>query len=222
MTTKSPIQAHFDDLVRSHVRPLLKGHGFAHAGNNFRRRWPDGWHIFNIQRSQWSNRESISFTFNLAVSVDSYAAFRGLDPAKPPLEYECPIRIRIGRLITEGRDYWWELHDRTLIPFLAREINIHLREAVLPWFVAQSSLDAIARLVQSELTGVWANPLVLLATIWCRESSKLQPLLERLRLNIEQQPPGEHVGTQRDELVRLEQWCRQQADGGADRVDRTP
>lgn len=109
MTAKKPAQHRFDSMVKDHLAPLLKAAGFKKQGLNFRRRWGEdgtgGWHVINIQKSQWGNRDLVNFTVNLGLACDLYTRYQGRDPVKPPTQPECCWRERIGFLMPERHDH---------------------------------------------------------------------------------------------------------------------
>jgi hypothetical protein len=106
----------FKDLLSVHLAPALKQSGFRKKGQSFGRRGDGVWGVINFQRSQWSSRECITFTINVGVWVDAVAAFRLEDTDRvprtgaPPEAY-CHWRQRIGWLLPDQRDIWWDVEE---------------------------------------------------------------------------------------------------------------
>jgi hypothetical protein len=77
--------------------------------------------IIDFQKSVSSSKAKITFTINLSIVCG-----RLLDPEGPRLErasgIHAHLRERIGMLMPEHRDKWWEITDATSIDMLAREI----------------------------------------------------------------------------------------------------
>lgn len=59
-----------------------------------------------------------------------------------PIEYECHIRKRIGKLIN-NHDYWYELDQNTNIEELKNNIYKHLAEYIFPFFENHNSMENI-------------------------------------------------------------------------------
>lgn len=75
-TPPTPTQHAFDALVREHIAPFLKNHGFRKTGLNWhlRRENPvSGWGAINIPKSVYGDRNHINFTVNLGVWFDARA-----------------------------------------------------------------------------------------------------------------------------------------------------
>jgi hypothetical protein len=110
---KSWAQQSFERLVREHLSPLLKQHGYKKVGLTWRIRReepPRAWGVVNVQKSRWCTRDDITFTVNLGVYWDG-APVPVRDPvgAQGPAESCCQVRERIGLLQDRPADRWWEI-----------------------------------------------------------------------------------------------------------------
>lgn len=186
MPPKSPTQRLYDTLLREHVRLLLKPEGFAHAGASFRRRWSDGWHVVNFQKSQWGDRHSVHFTINIGVACDAWTRFERGDPATPPSEGACPFRVRVGDFLPGDRDQWWTLDEDTNFERLTTEVVEVLRESVLPFLGKMASTKALIASLKRRSRpprgwGLVYYPLVL-ATLVRHDKSQLEKLIKQMQL----------------------------------------
>lgn len=94
------------------VHEYLKPLGFKKRGQNFIRENDEVVQAFQMQRSAYSTRQEISFTFNFGLHSKDVDRIRGA--VRPPLmlgisglqQYE-----RIGFIIPENRDVWLEIKD---------------------------------------------------------------------------------------------------------------
>lgn len=104
----------FADMIKLGVRPRLKALGFTGSGTTFV--WPSTscFSQLGIQRSQFSNRDALTFTINVT-SADRSAwdlarESRPHLPAKPsPNTFygTHAWQTRIGKLFPDGEDKWW-------------------------------------------------------------------------------------------------------------------
>jgi hypothetical protein len=161
MAERTLTQQRFDSLVQDHVGPLLKAAGFKKQALNFRRRWgaerEGGWHVINIQKSQWGDRNSISFTINIGVACDLYTRYEGKDPSKAPTESECCWRMRIGQLMKDRGDRWWELNDSRRFEHPAPEVVWAVSDLALPRLAQLSTLEGIMASLDKVKPGKYAE-----------------------------------------------------------------
>lgn len=166
---KTWAQQTFDRLVREHVAPLMKRHGYKKAGLNWRLRReddPTGWGVVNIQKSSWGNRDEILFYVNLGVWWDDLPA-----PSDPrcgpsgPNESSCHIRARLGSLADDGQDLRWDIESDRLAhagegclqPILKTLIPL-LEERGLPWIERRLTARGIAAYRRKQAEG-WVHTL---------------------------------------------------------------
>lgn len=92
MSPSEKLEAGFDEVLAAIAEPL-KARGYRKRRQDFTRRCDDGWVLVNVQRSQLNDGGELRFAVNLAATAD---VLREGDDDKPPKEYECALRVRLG------------------------------------------------------------------------------------------------------------------------------
>lgn len=150
-------QEKFDELVRDGVWPFLRAQDFKRTKANFHRAVGDNWQVVNLQKSAWSDRDSVRFTVNLAVAFDRLRdGVHDWAEGKRPPESRCHLRERLGFLLRD-EDVWWDVDPRTDVAALADTINTALEQYALPWLDARSTDEALRELLRSD-EGLRAEP----------------------------------------------------------------
>ena len=90
-----------------HVANALEPHGFKAKGSSFYRDSKDLISIINIQKSDKSSEFRLVITVNLGIYIKSIAD----NPNMPPDIWSCQWQERIGFLLPEKRDVWWEINS---------------------------------------------------------------------------------------------------------------
>jgi hypothetical protein len=88
----------FTALVRTHLVPVLRKHGYAGSGQHFHRRFGENWAAVFIERSKYSSAAEIQFMVNLGTKSAHVMAEQGLDPDQPVMELLCDWRARLGHV----------------------------------------------------------------------------------------------------------------------------
>src|SRR5438477_71865 len=100
----------FERLLKS-LRPTCADFGFKRRGQNFVKETVECWGVINFQRSRFSAPDT-SLTINLGIAAKSILSYQERDVSVPPLAHECHwTGLRIGQLMPERRDRWWDLSD---------------------------------------------------------------------------------------------------------------
>jgi hypothetical protein len=137
---KSPAQSLLDQLAARAVTPIFRADGYRKAARNFRRRRERCIQVVNVQASQWGSANELRFTINLGVfypEVHALKTFVAWQPsASGPTESQCQLRARIGRLVPENRDLWWDLKKESDLGPVAVEVERVLRDYGRPWIEA--------------------------------------------------------------------------------------
>lgn len=105
---KTDVERAFDRMLKEHVAPVLKLHGFRRKGLNWHLRRDaeaKAWGVINVQKSAWGDRNDIRFTLNLGVRADANAK----DATRAPSIRRCHESIRIGQLSPQKQDLWWKI-----------------------------------------------------------------------------------------------------------------
>lgn len=137
-------------LLDERIAPLFKRHGYKRERHRWGRRTSDGWLVFQVQSSKYSDSQSLSFTANLGVHSRAAALLLDMefDEKKIPglgVPYHTD---RIGSVMPLGQDYWWKL-DADANPFsLTRLIGLKRSdpEAASRFFTATAEDCALPHL----------------------------------------------------------------------------
>ncbi|MDP2174127.1 DUF4304 domain-containing protein [Methylicorpusculum sp.] len=132
------------------IDPVLKEYGYSRKGNTYYIELNGNWGLINFQKSQKSNSSCVIFTINIGVSLKDLVKFFTPEKAieKPTIE-DCHWRQRIGLLFENRQDKWWSVTEQTLVDELARELNEHLRNTVIPEIERHISNEKLLKLWQS-------------------------------------------------------------------------
>lgn len=146
-----------DQVASGEIARLLKREGFRKYGRTFVRARGTCQQTVNVQASVSNRADEGRFTLNLGVYFHGVAT-RLARPAagKTPKEYDATVRLRIGHLLPEERDYWWEICSHTDVEALSGEIAGHLRDLALPWLESLATLESTLHEVT---TGRFPDPL---------------------------------------------------------------
>jgi hypothetical protein len=98
----------------------------------------------NVQASQWNHGRDGRFTLNLGVYFPKVAERRGI-PAKSayPKEHESTLRTRIGALMPESPDHWWDIRDGADMRALSVEVVHAYVTFAEPWLTDMTTLENV-------------------------------------------------------------------------------
>ena len=136
----------YDLMILEGIAPLLRELGFRKRRNRFRRSDDGGWQELDFQASQWGDRDHVRFTINLCLAAAELVA---PDPG-------AHVEERMGALIGDGEDHWWEVDPATDADRLADELRGVLEERAVPWLDERRSLErllALARRAPDDFPG---------------------------------------------------------------------
>jgi hypothetical protein len=126
-------------MLKERVAPALRELGFKGSGQNFYLPVPEHYALLGFQRARFGTRHDVLFTINLLAC--SHADWTALVAARPhygpkPIlgaHYEDPVwSMRIGHLMPEPHDHWWQVLDDTDTEALADEVLGVLEEYGVP------------------------------------------------------------------------------------------
>lgn len=123
------IKAMASSLHKQHLKAL----GFGKTDTTWVRplEWPQ---VLNIQLSGFNTSEEAKFTINLGISIPALRAAWGTPARTGALkEYDCELRSRIGSLLPNRNDKWWNVSSDSDPEILLREVFGDLSEYALPW-----------------------------------------------------------------------------------------
>jgi hypothetical protein len=133
----------YDAMLRTAIGPWMRTRGFRKTRNAFFREADRNAEVVEFQASQFGTRDHVSFTINLGLVYAELSTDAATDrPARPSMGRAC-IRERVGMLMGERNDHWWQVADRTDLGHLAAELTSLLDSAALPWLDARRDLDRV-------------------------------------------------------------------------------
>lgn len=199
MSEKSPVQREFEDLIKKHLAPLFREHGFKRRGQTFARRWEAGWHVIQVQEHYRSSRDHIMFWINYAIRCDAHAVFCEDDPLKFPSEPLCEIRKRVALSGAQSETQWELWGDRRDIGVVGQVVAA-LTGSVLPWMDRCSSVDEICEMLRTTppANDFPLDSLSVVAVLLRHDPARLRPVLEQMMLDAKKSGPRD--------VRRLEDW----------------
>lgn len=134
----STVQDKFKNLLKNAVAPALREKGLKGSGQAYSIKSDDYWALIGIQKSMYSDSESLKFTINLyVVSKKQWEAGRekySYFPQKPSANTKWQIgwSERIGNLMPSRLDHWWEFHSHTSESELAQQVVEAISKYAVP------------------------------------------------------------------------------------------
>jgi uncharacterized protein DUF4304 len=126
---------------------LLKAEGFRKKGRLFYRHSSEVTTHVWFQASRWNNPGRASFTVNLSTYLPAIAEAKGEDPILEPTKVRPPhAGLRIGHLMPEQTDYWWNITSPREVESVAQQVTVALREYGLPYLARVETLEGVAEL----------------------------------------------------------------------------
>src|SRR2546422_4950306 len=121
-------------ILSSQISPFLRAKGFRRKGRTFHKWVGNNCQVVNFQGSVSSDRLHHRFTINVSVFYSElYRSWTGTDSIPEfPTEPECQWRQRIGNLLPEHRDKWWEIALDDTTDVLGAELVDALETYALP------------------------------------------------------------------------------------------
>lgn len=105
------------DILKVHVAPVLRAHGYAGSGQDFHRRVAGNWAAINVQRSKWSTGTELELTINVGTASTVVRLEDGFSGAEAAREIDCHWRNRLGDRFPQpgsmpgGGDVWWQVRS---------------------------------------------------------------------------------------------------------------
>lgn len=131
-------------MLREEVAPALRRLGMKGSSGNFTLPDPDHHLLIGFQGDRYSTAEAVRFTVNLAV-INKKAWEDGREPwwGKPSATTQGLVGTytRLGSLMPEHDDVWWELAPGTDTAALAADVVRAAEQFGLPWLMEVKSGD---------------------------------------------------------------------------------
>jgi hypothetical protein len=128
----------------SDISNVLKPFGFKKSAETFFYNKDNNIGIIDFQKGRSSVATSTLFTINLGIYSGALKVFDRFDIKSKPSISDCHWRKRVGFLLPQKQDYWWEINDKTSLPSLITEITNTLRELAIPEiqkYISDESLE---------------------------------------------------------------------------------
>lgn len=96
------------EIILQQMRAMLKPEGFRKQKRSFLVRRGDCTLVVNLQGSPYSTRDGVSVTVNVGVFSHPLAERLRLPWAVAPSLWHCHWHERLGNLMPDPRDRWWD------------------------------------------------------------------------------------------------------------------
>ena len=144
-----------NDLIKEHVAPLLKRHGFKKKDMTWNKSVNGFTQVINFQVSTYSDDQEESFTINLGLfSPEVWKVCWQKEPPKFIKEDDCFPRIRasqlFGKLSQESTDHWWRCSQGSNDNDLSNEVIALLEGKCIPFVDGLLTMQNISELYSSK------------------------------------------------------------------------
>jgi hypothetical protein len=147
-----------DGITRDALKEPLRQCGYKKDRRTFRRSLEHCVQIMNVQASSWNEGSSGRFTVNFGVYFWVLADLGGIGRlTDKPIEPDCLVRCRIGHLLPDKNDRWWEVkadEDHTSVVSEVRQACICEGQA---WLDAHSDLSSARSFLVGQGSLYWAS-----------------------------------------------------------------
>jgi len=136
--------AEFKKIILARLHLLLKPNGFRKNGSTFSSESNDVVLFVQLQSSSKTTSATLLATMNLGIFSRTVANKVG-NTRKPSI-LNAQWRERVGFLLDEPTDKWWEISSEQQAIEAAEELSEILRKSALPKFHTLSSSESLKRL----------------------------------------------------------------------------
>ncbi len=148
----------FQRLLKN-LRPLMAASGFRRRSQNLICETPECWGVINVQKSRYSPVDEKSFTINLAIASKRILEYEGKSTSAPPPSYACHwAEIRIGSLMPDLKDKWWNLSDEASYTSVEGEVRKALSDLAIPLIEPHLTEQGLLELWASKTPGSFEYP----------------------------------------------------------------
>ena len=102
------MKAKYNELIKKAQNSLNK-FGFKKRGTTFYQKKGKNFGLIEFQKSGKSTKNKTIFTINLGVCSGALSKFYNSEEISSPKWMDCHWQMRIGRLMPEKKDHWWEI-----------------------------------------------------------------------------------------------------------------
>ncbi|OYU96714.1 MAG: hypothetical protein CFE21_00050 [Bacteroidetes bacterium B1(2017)] len=143
-------------LILSFVSEYLEPFGFKRKGNTFYILKNNNLGLINFQKSSKCSKKATIFTINLGISSTLLRKLLNNDSLKlkPDID-DCHWKKRIGFLLPQKQDYWWEINSNTSIDSLLVELTTLFSTLVIPEIINNIADECLEQQwIQGESAGI--------------------------------------------------------------------
>jgi hypothetical protein len=120
------VQDEFSRMLRDEIAPALRRLGFKGSGRNYTLPDPDFYLLLGFQGGRYNTADEVTFTVNLAVInkqewEDGWECWWSKVPTATA-NHPVGQYMRLGHLMPQKQDYWWEMTAGTSTPELVEEV----------------------------------------------------------------------------------------------------
>ena len=131
----------FNELLRR-VYGILKPMGYRKAKTDYRFYGADGLcRIINFQKNRWNTTGCLEFVINVGIYFEKESSISN----RKFKEYECQIRRRFDKGLSE-REEWWRIDDKTDLEALHTQIQDVLVKAD-QWFQTFQTKESTVHMI---------------------------------------------------------------------------
>jgi len=147
MKSRKSYEAYFDEVLKASGE-ILKRHGFVRRGSVFRLLQQGNCGIIEFQRSDKTSNDTLLFTLNVGVVCGELLDSETTDIHKARI-IDAQLSQRIGRLLPERSDKWWEIGASTDQSLFTQGMVDLLENCAVPYVLKYLSRDALSSLWES-------------------------------------------------------------------------
>ncbi|MFM2268653.1 MAG: hypothetical protein RL757_2094 [Bacteroidota bacterium] len=153
----------FDDIIKQHIAPYLKKHGFKKQNLNFYKTEGDVKFMFNFQKNKYNSVDWVGFFINCGIYSQTVIHTIGENVLPNPKEYECLYQNRINHLSGSNNKEFELLsnHEQHKTEIANKVIN-ELEKAISFYNNIKSNDDLVDLCIQ-EMTYFWRELFAYLA-----------------------------------------------------------
>ncbi|WP_426116475.1 DUF4304 domain-containing protein [Massilia sp. PWRC2] len=146
-STKNQSSQFVQEVIALGPQPLLKSLGFRKAGRHFFRTETDATCHINFQSSQWNASDRSKFTVNVWTYLPAIALAHGDVVIEEPVKRRFGhCGVRLGFLLPESSDLWWEISSSADVSQTADEVRSAIEQFAIPYLRKASTLQGVAEL----------------------------------------------------------------------------
>ena len=147
---KSDSSKKIDEVISEGTKQYLKENGFRKTGRCFYKSGDIFIYVIDFQSSQYNDPTSAKFTINVNVVFPYFhEKWTNTPLPKNPSKAAAVISRRVGHLMNDNGDSWWEVSSETNAQELGMDIRKILSSSALPFLLEIDSVNKVLELVRN-------------------------------------------------------------------------